>query len=378
MRHSRTPTRYDAKVLESTDLASRDSESLGTTGLALAEAVSAAEPEIALEGGSDAVRRLRWAIRRIARFPIAVLLVGETGTGKGTVARTLHRASPRSEEPFVHVDCAGLVDGLLEAELYGVAKGAFTGAQQCRAGRFETAGEGTLFLDEVGELSATGQIKLLRVLEEGTFERIGETKTRRLHARVIAATHVDLEAAVARGRFRQDLFFRLRVLSLEVPPLREQIEDFEEWIDRASSRAAARLGCRTPEFDQTALDRLRVHPWPGNLRELFHVVEAAAVLSDACPIDAALIEDLLRPLGRKASLNRGLPTGQGEAHAKAKHGRRLAEIEVERAFGNLSLAARRLGVPRSTLRYRLGLDDAISRGRRLRGARSIRGEGQPR
>ena len=325
---------------------------------------------IAVDGVSPCMRDLREAIRRVAGFPTAVLLTGETGTGKTTVARALHRASPRRCAPFIHVDCAGLVDGLLESELYGVAKGAFTGATRSRGGRFEAAGDGTLFLDESGELSAIGQLKLLRVLEDGTFERIGETKTRMLRARVIAATHVDLEKAVMRGEFRADLFFRLRVLGLRIPPLRERKEDLSTWIERASTRAAQRLECDPPEFSRSAEKRLRAHGWPGNLRELFHVVEAAAILSPTRRIDAVLVDRLLAPLF----------TAEGSDSTRAIEPQRssqLEQVEVERAGGNLSLAARRLGVPRSSLRYRLGLDDAISRGKRLRAVRSKRVEWPP-
>ena len=312
-----------------------------------------------IEGTSPAMLRLREAMVRVARFPTSVLLTGETGTGKGEIARALHAASPSRGEPFVHVDCAGLVEGLLEAELYGVARGGYTGASQSRAGRFETAGRGTLFLDEVGELAPAGQTKLLRALEEGTFERIGETVTRRLRARVVAATHVDLEEAVSRGRFRADLYYRLVVLRLEVPPLRERREDLPLWIARAADKAAQRLGCAPPCFDDAALARLQLHAWPGNLRELFHLVEAAAVLSESSRIAATLVDHLLGahdPAGPVAGGPGARPTSE------------IAEIE--RADGNLSLAARRLGVPRSTLRYRLGLDDALSRGRRLRERRS--------
>ena len=312
------------------------------------------------------MQRLRAAATKVARFPTAVLITGETGTGKGAVARALHLASPRRGEPFVHVDCAGLVDSLLEAELYGVARGGYTGATRCRAGRFETVGGGTLFLDEVGELSPAGQVKLLRVLEEGTFERIGETKTRRLRARVVAATHVDLAEAVAERRFRADLFYRLRVLALVVPPLRERREDLMAWIARAAQRAAERLKCTAPRFEAAALALLHAHSWPGNLRELFHVVEAATILSDSVRIEAELLEGLLS--GGPQVVSRGCASSDERQAA-----RRAAEMELERARGNLSRAARCLGIPRSTLRYRLGLDDAIKRGRRRREGRLTAG-----
>lgn len=325
---------------------------------------------IAVDGMSPSMQRLRDSIRRVAPFPSAVLLTGETGTGKGTVARALHEASPRRREPFVHVDCAALVEGLLESELYGAAKGAFTGADRCRAGRFEAAGEGTLFLDEIGELSASAQRKLLRVLEERSFERIGETRPRQFRARVVAATHIDLEDAVAQGQFRADLFFRLRVLGLTVPPLRDRREDLSIWIARAAKRASERLVCEPPRFAKAATARLRAHDWPGNLRELFHVVEAATILSETTRIEAAILDELLRPIERTSS-------GCSRSGESIRAARRKAEREIERAGGNLSLAARRLDIPRSTLRYRLGLDDAISRARRRRGARSTPAESQP-
>lgn len=309
----------------------------------------------ACAGRSAAMLRLRAAAERVAPHPTTVLLAGETGTGKGVLARAIHAASPRRAAPFVQVDCAGLAGPLLEAELYGVARGAYTGAHESRAGRFEAAGAGTLFLDEIAELPLSGQAKLLRALEEGTFERVGETRTRRLRARVIAATHVDLERAVAEGRFRADLYFRLRVVALVVPPLRERLEDLEAWIERAAERAAERLGLgpggRSADglrFEPEAIARLAVHPWPGNLRELFHLVEAAAIWAEGPVVDAALMARLL----------------PGPAPCPPP-----LEQELARARGNLSLAARRLGMPRSTLRARIGRDDPVGRMRRVRGGR---------
>jgi len=318
----------------------------------------------ACAGRSAEMRRLRAAAARVAPHSTTVLLAGETGTGKGVLARAIHAASPRCDAPFVQVDCAGLAGPLLEAELYGVARGAYTGAHESRPGRFEAAGAGTLFLDEIAELPLSGQAKLLRALEEGTFERVGETRTRRLRARVIAATHVDLERAVVEGRFRADLYYRLRVVALVVPPLRTRVEDLEAWIERAAERAAERLGLgrRSVDglrFEPEAIARLAAHAWPGNLRELFHLVEAAAIWADGPVVDAALVERLL----------------PGPAPCPAP-----LEQELARARGNLSLAARRLGMPRSTLRARIGRDDPACRMRRLRGGRRAAGDetGEPR
>jgi len=309
-----------------------------------------------LIGQSPRIASLRRAIERVARFPTTILLVGETGTGKSAVARSIHEASGRRAEPFVQVDCAGL----LEAELYGVARGGFTGASQSRPGRFEAAGRGTLLLDEVGELAPAGQQKLLRALEEGTFERIGENRTRRLDARIIAATHVNLDRAVVEGRFRADLFYRLHVLRIEVPALRDRGEDFDAWLALAGARAAERLGCRPCVFSQQALARLRAHRWPGNLRELFHFVEAACVLSESREVDARLVGSILSSAGAAGADTTDRPPDAVHDFERAISG----------SGGNVSLAARELGVPRSTLRYRLGLDDALGRVRRKRAQRS--------
>jgi len=324
----------------------------------------------ACAGRSAAMQRLRAAAERVAPHSTTVLLAGETGTGKGVLARAIHAASPRRDAPFVQVDCAGLAGPLLEAELYGVARGAYTGAHESRAGRFEAAGAGTLFLDEIAELPLSGQAKLLRALEEGTFERVGETRTRRLRARVIAATHVDLERAVAEGRFRAELYFRLRVVALVVPPLRARVEDLEAWIERAAERAAGRLDRPAARFEPEAMARLAAHAWPGNLRELFHLVEAALVWADG-PVDGALVARLLPCLS---------PCPPPCPPSCPPSSPPPLEQELARARGNLSLAARRLGMPRSTLRARIGRDDPVGRMRRLRegqrAAGSAGGEGE--
>lgn len=348
------------------------------------------------------MKALRLAACRVAPYPTTVLVTGETGTGKGVLARAIHRASPRRTEPFVHVDCGGLAGPLLEAELYGVARGAFTGAHESRSGRFESAGAGTLFLDEIAELPLSGQTKLLRALEEGTFERVGETRARRLGARIIAATHVDLDRAIREGRFRADLFFRLRVVSLHVPPLRLRPEDLPAWIERAAHRAASRLSRPVPRFEPQALDHLKRHSWPGNLRELFHVVEAASIWTDG-PVDVPLVERLLSPPppppppsipasapvapgSPEASIRSGdAPPGVSRAAppgcwpAGGGPGRDQIARALEESRGNLALAARKLGMPRSTLRARVGRDDPVRRMRRRRRRQGSgdRGESTP-
>jgi DNA-binding NtrC family response regulator len=339
--------------------------------------------EAACAGRAPAMRRLLATAARAAALPTTILITGETGTGKGVLARAIHGASPRRDLPFVHVDCAGLAGGLLEAELYGVARGAYTGAHSARAGRFETAAAGTLFLDEIGELPISGQQKLLRVLEEGTWERLGETRTRRLRARVVAATHRDLVRGLADRSFRADLYHRLRVLTLEVPPLRDRREDLADWIERACARAAARLGLAAPHLECAALDRLRAHRWPGNLRELFHVMEAATIRAEGGRVDAALLGGLLLDAPQdecetqeSARCGATVPACS-TIRAPAGFGVEQLREEIAGAGGNVSLAARRLGIPRSTLRNRVGLDDAGGRMRRRRRGSSERAEAAP-
>ena len=266
----------------------------------------------------EAVRR---HVARLADLPTHVLLLGETGTGKGVVAAALHAASQRRERPFVVTDCAGLSEALFESELFGHERGAFTGANTARVGRAEAAADGTLFLDEVGELPLRLQAKLLRLLQERSFERVGSCTPRPFRARVIAATNVDLEAAVAAGTFRRDLWFRLEVARITLPPLRERREDLPLLAHALLSRAGARLGLPAPECGPALLARLAAHDWPGNVRELSNLLERWLIGADAAPPAAAPAERIARTLAA---------TG-----------------------GNVARAARRLGIARSTLRSQI-------------------------
>jgi transcriptional regulator with GAF, ATPase, and Fis domain len=227
----------------------------------------------ALVGEGEALREVRRQIARLAALPTTVLVLGETGTGKGVVARALHAGGVRSARPFVHVDCAGLPEALFESELFGHERGAFTGAVAARAGRAEAAGDGTLFLDEVGELAPRLQAKLLRLLQERCFERVGGGATRPFRARVVAATNLDLEAAVRAGAFRRDLWFRLDVARIVLPPLRERREDLPALVTALLARIAARLGVPCPPLDPGLAVRLASHDWPGNVRELENALE---------------------------------------------------------------------------------------------------------
>jgi DNA-binding NtrC family response regulator len=301
-----------------------------------------------LTGASRAIQALREAIEQVARSDATVLVTGETGTGKGVVARLVHERGPRSHMPFVHVDCAALSPTVIESELFGHERGAFTDALERRPGRLELAGEGTLFLDEVGDLEPRLQAKLLRVLQDREFERVGGVRTLALRARVIAATHRDLPALVEEGRFRADLYYRLDVLQLHVPPLRERLEDLP-LLAAALLGRGARDG-PVPELGECALTRLRSHAWPGNVRELANVLERCAAFGrsrsarDAAEagvrIDAALVGEALARTARRAASVR---PDEREAIA----------AELRATGGNVRRAARRLGLPRSTLRYRI-------------------------
>ena len=296
-------------------------------------------------GESPAMRTLRDQIASVAPIESTVLLSGETGTGKGLVARLLHAHSRRSHGPFVHVDCASLSPTLIESELFGHERGAFTGATARRVGRFELAARGTLFLDEIGDLAHGLQSKLLRVLQDREFERIGGTRSLRMSARVIAASNRDLPRAVSAGRFRADLYYRLNVVHLHVPALRERPGDVPLLVQSGLARVAEKLGVRCPVISEAVLARLGRHPWHGNVRELLNVLERLAVRSEAGPVDAAAVEKLLG--------------GSDGALAVGPQARRIVTRDRIRAAlrttrGNVAQAARLLGLPRSTLRYRLG------------------------
>jgi transcriptional regulator with GAF, ATPase, and Fis domain len=234
----------------------------------------------ALLGESEALREVRRQVARLADLPTTVLLLGETGTGKGVVAHALHAGGARCARPFVHVDCAGLSEPLFESELFGHERGAFTGAVATRVGRAEAAGDGTLFLDEVGELAPRLQAKLLRLLQERRFERVGGGATRPFRARVVAATNLDLDAAARGGAFRRDLLFRLDVARIVLPPLRERREDLPALVPALLARIAARLGVACPPLDPAFAPPLAAHDWPGNVRELENALERWLVGQD--------------------------------------------------------------------------------------------------
>ena len=300
---------------------------------------------------SPAMARIFGLIENLSHSDASVLITGESGTGKEVLARAIHVHSPRGSGPFVAVNCGALPAGLLESEMFGHVRVAFTGAARDRVGRFELASDGTLFLDEVGDLPLELQVKLLRVLQDGTFERLGENHTRTSRARVIAATHINLADAVREGSFREDLYYRLRVVPIEIPPLRERREDIEPLAHALLSRVGARQG-RALRFSPDGLRALLRYDWPGNVRELENALEYAVAV---CRGQTILPEDLPNldsapPVGspvEESPGQPGLPTAVREV-GRAPTADKLRRA-LERHQWRRSAAARELGVSRSTL-----------------------------
>jgi DNA-binding NtrC family response regulator len=256
---------------------------------------AAAARDASMVGDSQALARVRQQIAQVAATDSSVLVFGETGTGKELVARAIHEASARRGGPLVAVNCAALPRELVESELFGHEKGAFTGAAQQRRGRFELAAGGTLFLDEVGELPPEAQAKLLRALQEREFERVGGTRTIRADVRLIAATNRDLQGRVSAGAFRADLYYRLNVFPIALPPLRERREDIPLLVRHLAGRVARRLGRELEAISPAFVERAAAHDWPGNVRELENVIERALIMSGGALLDGS---DLFRPLER--------------------------------------------------------------------------------
>jgi formate hydrogenlyase transcriptional activator len=306
-------------------------------------------------GTSAVLRRILKEVETVAPTDATVLIRGETGTGKELIARALHYLSPRRERTFVKLNCAAIPTGLLESELFGHDKGAFTGAITQKIGRFELAHQGTLFLDEVGDVPLELQPKLLRVLQEQEFERLGSTKAIRVNVRLVSATHRELERMVADGRFRGDLYYRLNVFPLVLPPLRERREDIPRLVRHFTQRFARRMGRRIETIPAEAMDALVHYPWPGNIRELENLIERAVILSPGPTLQVSLRELIPPPAPVPA------PLAASGSLADAEREHILGALHAcNWVVGGANGAATRLGLTRSTF-YRMMKKLGISR-----------------
>ncbi len=285
---------------------------------------------------------------RVAASQATVLLRGESGTGKELFARLIHRLSPRAAKPLLIVNCAALSETLIESELFGHERGAFTGATQRRIGRFEQADGGTLFLDEIGDVSPAVQVKLLRLIQEGEFQRVGGNQTLRADVRLISATHQDLESKIASGAFREDLYYRLNVVSLSIPPLRERRADIPPLVDHFVTRFARENRKALKGVSREAMDQLVKYDYPGNVRELENIIERAVVLARG---ELITTEEL--PFGRRQAGEESAAVRQSLRQALEHLERRMIAEALEEAGGNQSRAAQRLGLSERMLRYKL-------------------------
>ena len=308
-------------------------------------------------GGSEAMRKVFAVVDRVAPTDTSVAIYGESGTGKELVAHAIHTRSRRKDRPFIKVNCAALVETLLESELFGHEKGAFTGAVRRKLGRFELADGGTLFLDEIGDISASMQTRLLRVLQEKEFERVGGEQTVKVDVRVLTATHRDLGKEVAEGRFREDLFYRLQVVPLSIPPLRDRRSDIALLAEHFVRKLAPRANPAVKTISQAALDQLMAYRFPGNVRELENVIEQALVFTDGTEVTPVALPEAVRAAGSKPALaageldlgspDRALPDVLDDLE------RQLILKAYTKAQGVKTETARLLGVKTSALYYKL-------------------------
>jgi formate hydrogenlyase transcriptional activator len=304
--------------------------------------------DLGIASRSPAIQDVLNRLDRVAPIDTTVLITGETGTGKELVARELHRRSRRAARPLIAVNLAAIPEPLVASELFGHEQGAFTGAVQRRLGRFEVADRGTLFLDEIGELSLDMQVALLRIIQEGEFERLGASQTRRVDVRLIAATNRSLEQAVDEHRFREDLFYRLSVFPIHLPPLRDRREDILALAEYFLQRLSGQMGRPFTGIEPASLDRLQAFSWPGNIRQLQNVIEHSAILSDGplLLVPASLLTEKKAGLATASKLDAALHDGEQQ----------MIEQALAAAHGRVSGpagAARRLGVPASTLESKI-------------------------
>ena len=295
-------------------------------------------------GSSPAMQEIFATIMRVAPTRATVLLAGESGVGKDMIARAIHQHSPRKDRPFVKINCTAIPENLMESELFGYEKGAFTGANISKPGKFEQANTGTVMLDEIGDVPASVQVKLLRILQEREFERLGSNKTQQTDVRVIAATNVDLRAALEQGTFREDLYYRLNVVPMNIPPLRERKDDIPYLVEHFAKKFNG-------EISEGALERLLSYHWPGNVRELENVIERSVLLAKGPMVEAddVKIESGIGRTKPAFTTDAFLPEGM----TLDQYEQSIIREALKRANGNKSQAARLLGLTRNALRYRL-------------------------
>ena len=332
--------------------ANRRAESLARENLDLLQATGLGSPLDELVGDSPGMKSLKETIRKAAPFPSTVLITGETGAGKEMVARAIHALSPRAGQPFVRVNCASIPDSLFEAELFGHEKGAFTDAHERRIGKFEAADGGTLFLDEVGEVPVHLQAKLLRVIQEKEFTRIGSSRPQTVDVRIVAATNRDLERMVQNATFREDLLYRLSVVRVAVPPLRQRTEDLPLLASHLLERFRQEFGRPGLLLTPEALSALSRREWRGNVRELRNALERAVVLAESDRLEPRLFEEEREPPPGRHTVQAVLPA-EGLLPALDDYERRMIRLALAQTDGVKARAAELLKIPRTNLLYRL-------------------------
>ena len=360
------------EVLRATARRAADHAQLMRENIRLRNAVVRLEGSAEIVGRSAAIQKVRQQIARVAATGATVLITGETGTGKELVARSIHKNSPRAAKPFIAVNCAALSESLLESELFGHERGAFTGADRAREGLFEAAHQGTLFLDEIAELSPAAQGKLLRVLTDGQVTRLGSTRPRSVDVRVLAATHRELAARVGENLFREDLYYRVAIFPIAIPPLRERPEDIPELCELFLRQVAVELKLPEHRLSKAALETLQAYQFPGNIRELRNLIERACIVATDEEISAAALagtdpgsEKSRRPQAVKSGGEAGeaewmesLPDSIDLRALLSSIEKRLIERALRSTDGAQAEAARRLGLSRSDLSYKLGKYDS--------------------
>ena len=306
-----------------------------------------------ITGASPAIQSVMEQVRIVAPTDAWVLISGENGTGKELIARTIHRMSKRNHKPMVEVNCAAIPEELIESELFGHEKGAFTGATTMRKGKFDKAHEGSLFLDEIGDMSLKAQSKTLRILQEQKFERVGGSRTIYVDVRVIAATNKDLESEITKGTFRDDLYFRLNVIPMGVPPLRDRVDDIPELLKEFLKEISINTNLPPKEFSEDAVEILKKYHWPGNVRELKNLVERLAIMTPEKEIHA---EDIPAPFNREAGMGEELESSlMAGSYKEAKSNFEKAFIarKLKEFNGNISQTAEAIGIERSNLHKKI-------------------------